>query len=101
MESSHSDSSSDSSSHGFNYDSLYLIEVRNLPRCATREEIKDFFKGISILNDLNGIHFILDESNRKKGRAFIQLENMKDYQSAQKYNMNILGDHQVEVKFGT
>lgn len=89
FESSHSESS-DSSSHGFNYDSVYLVELQNLPRSATRKEIKDFFPGISILNGLYGIHFILDEKYRKYGRAFVQLEHLREYQSIKKFNQNHL-----------
>lgn len=94
IESSASESS-DSSSHGFNYDSLYLIEVRGLPWSATRQEIQQFFSGCNLLNGKDGIHFIIGE-NRKCGRAFIQFEQLRDYQLAQKYHMKQLDDQYVE-----
>ncbi|XP_055326666.1 G-rich sequence factor 1-like isoform X2 [Sitodiplosis mosellana] len=99
LESSDSESS-DSSAHGFNYDSLYLVEVRGLPPSTSRQEVKDFFSGARILNGINGIHFILDEMYRKCGRALVQLECIKDYQSIHKYNMNRLGGRCIEVTTG-
>lgn len=97
-ESSHSESS-DSSSHGFNYDSVFLVELQNLPRSATRKEIKDFFPGISILNGLHGIHFILDEKYRKYGRAFVQLEHLREYQSIKKFHLNRLDGRCIDGKY--
>lgn len=97
LESSDSDSS-DSSSHGFNYDSKYLIEVLNLPASATRQEIRQFFSGISILNGIYGIHFVLEEKYRKSGRAFVQLENLKEYQTIHKFNMKRLDNRYIEGK---
>lgn len=97
LESSDSDSS-DSSSHGFNFDSIYLIEIRNLPAAATRREISEFFNDINILNGIYGIHFVLDEKYRKYGRAFVQLENLKEYRSIHKFNMKRLDNRYIEGK---
>lgn len=77
-------SSSDDSADGFNYDSKYLIEVKGLPRTATRQDISDFFNNMSILNGLYGIHFLFDIDIQESGRAYVQLENLKDFQTALK-----------------
>lgn len=95
LESSASDSS-ESSSHGFNYDSKYLIEVRDLPWSVSRHEIKDIFKDVNILNGLRGIHFVLDDKNQTSGRALVQLEQLKDFQTAFKYNMHSMDDHYIK-----
>lgn len=93
LDSDSSDSSRKSSSHGFNYDSKYLIEVFGLPRSSARQDILNFFKDINILNGPNGIHFMTDEKDRKSGRAFIQLAQLKDFKLAHQYNTKYLGDH--------
>lgn len=83
---SDSDCSWDASQRGFNYDSKYLIQVRGLPFSATKPQIAAFFENISILNGVDGIHFILNGSNMKDGQAFIQLESLRDYTAARKMN---------------
>lgn len=96
LESSDSDSSDSSSSHGFDYDSKYLVEIRGLPTSATRQEVRNLFGGISILNGLNGIHFVFDEKYRKHGLAFVQFEHMRDYQSVYNYNTPRLNGQHIE-----
>lgn len=78
----------------FNYDSKFLIEVRGLPWSATKQEVSDFFANVSILNGLNG--FIVDEKNYKNGRAYIQIEQLKDYMLALKYHKHHMDDRYVE-----
>lgn len=91
-----SDSSPESSAHGFNYDSKYLIEVRGLPWSTTRQDIINFFKDVTILNGPNGIHFMTDATDRKIGRAFIQLAQLKDFKLVRQYNLKYLGDRCIQ-----
>lgn len=70
-------SSNDISIIDFNYDSKYLVEIRNFDWSTTRQDIVNSLK-VHILNEMNGIHFFGFE-NRQTGRAFIQLNNIRDY----------------------
>lgn len=79
---SDSDCSWDAPIRGFNFDSLYLIKVLNLPWSATRQQISEFFENINILNRLDGIHFILNDKVTKNIDAFVQLESLRDYTAA-------------------
>lgn len=87
----------------FNYDSKYLIYVRGLPWSATKPEIADVFKGITILNGLDGIHFIIDEANLDICEAYIQVENLRDYIAVMKITKQmddrcIEGTHRLKPK---
>lgn len=70
--------------------------MRGLPWSATKEDVKDFFHNVTILNGLNGIHFILEEKHLKNGRAFVQLEQYCDLVSALKYNRKSMNDRYIE-----
>lgn len=94
-----SDDSWEPSIRDFNFDSKYLIEVRGLPWSATKEDVKDFFHNVTILNGLNGIHFILEEKHLKNGRAFVQLEQYNDLVLALKFNRKSMDDRYVEGIF--
>lgn len=84
------------SEHDFNYDSKFLVEVRGLPWSATKQDVSDFFKNVNILNGLNGIHFIVDEKNIRSGRAYIQIEQLRDYMLALKCHNNHMDDRFIE-----
>lgn len=72
---------------GFNFnDSLYLLKITNIPWTATKSEVQAFLSEINILNGVNGIHFIIDETKNAINQAFIQLETRRDYSVAQNYN---------------
>lgn len=74
----------------FNYDSKYLIELQKVPSTATRQEIRVFLNNMEILNGLNGIHFLVESNDQKDGQVFVQLENLKDFQTALKLNNKCL-----------
>lgn len=80
----------------FNYDSKYLIEIRKLPSTATRKEIRDFLNNMEILNGLNGIHFLVESNDQKDGQVFVQLENLRDFQTALKLHNKCFDDVSVE-----
>lgn len=80
----------------FNYDSKYLIELQKVPSTATRQEIRDFLNNMEILNGLNGIHFLVESNNQKDGQVFVQLENLKDFQTALKLNNKCLDGVSIE-----
>lgn len=89
---------SDSSSHDFNYDSKFLIELRGLPWSATKKDVEHFLKDVNILNGLRGIHFLLDDNHQKINRAIIQLGQIRDYTLAKKYNHQLMFDRCIEGK---
>lgn len=93
---SNSDSSFDASQRGFNYDTKYLILMRNLPWSATKPQIAEFLGNVSILNGLDGIHFIINEMDMKKVEAYIQLEQLREYMAALKMNGKCMDDQLVE-----
>ncbi|XP_031636300.1 uncharacterized protein LOC116349147 [Contarinia nasturtii] len=73
----------------FNRDSTWLIHVSGFPWVATKDEILAFFNDVSVLNGVDGIHFIINETKNKSNEAFIQLSSDKDVQLAKKRKMII------------
>lgn len=96
FDSCESDDSWDAPIYDFNFDSKYLIEMRGLPWSATKNDVKHFFKNVSILNDINGIHFILDEKSIKNGRALVQLEGLQDLKVALKCHKQHMDNRYIE-----
>lgn len=76
-------------------DSSLLLKIRGLPWTATKKDLRDFFVGIKILNDLDGIHFISDDQNNF-GVAYIQLATKKDYELAQGYHKKKMDGRYIE-----
>lgn len=95
-EASDSDNSWEAPIRGFNYDSKYLIQLRNLPWTATKPEIIKFLDNISIMNDIDGINFIINDKITKHIEAYVQLESLRDYTAALKLNGTSMGDQCIE-----
>lgn len=83
-------------SHGFNFDSKYLIMVRNLPWKSTRLHIVEFFENIPFLNGMEGIQFVMNDKITETVEAFIQLESMKDYTGALKMHGKMMDGQYID-----
>lgn len=79
------------------YDTSYIIKVRGLPWTTTKKDLREFFSKVHILNDLDGIHFIIDDENNF-GVAYIQLPTRNDYEIAKKYHRKKLEERYIEGK---
>lgn len=93
---SESDFSWDAPNREFNFDAKYLIQVRNLPWTATRQQIAEFFENLRIMNGMEGIHFIMNDRIMENAEAFIQMESMHDYTAALKLNYKVMDDQCIE-----
>lgn len=60
----------------------HVIHVTGIPWTATKQKMVEFFDDIKILDGVNGIHFIID--NTSKNGAFIQMATKHDYWLAMK-----------------
>lgn len=81
------------------FNSTHLIYVKGIPWSATKQSIVYFFDGIHILNGVNGIHFIIE--NTKSNNAFVQLASANDYQLAIKRRMKPWGYSSVTGKISS
>lgn len=93
---SESDFSWEAPTRGFNFDSKYLIRVRNLPWTVTRPQIVEFFENIQLMNGMEGIHFIMNDKITENAEAFIQLESLRDFAAALKMNNKSMDDQCIE-----
>lgn len=75
-----------------------LLKIRGLPWTTTKKDLRDFFVGVKLFNDLNGIHFISDDQNNF-GVAYVQLASKKDYELAQRFHKKKLDERYIEGKF--
>lgn len=58
--------------------------------------IAEFLGNVSILNGLDGIHFIINAVNTENGEAYIQLEQLRDYTAVLKLKEKCMDDRLVE-----
>lgn len=65
----------------FKYDASHVIRVENIPWTITKKSIVLFFAKFNVLNDEDGVHFIVDNVTNHNN-AFIQLASSKDVQAA-------------------
>lgn len=77
-------------------DTSWLIHVSGMPWMATKDEILEFFDDFKILNEVNGIHFIINETKNNQNEAFIQLVSEKDFQMAMNYKTERMGFSSVK-----
>lgn len=82
----------------YEWDSTYLIRIQGLAWSVTKKEIYDFFSNVNILNGVNGIHFISEEGC-DFGQAYIQLDTHRDYQLAQTYHKQYMGERLIKSRF--
>lgn len=82
----------------FDYDCTWLIRIRGLPWSATKKEIVQFFDGVNILNGENGVHLITLSGNKSRplGEAYIQLASEDDFNKAQNFHRQNMGQRYIE-----
>lgn len=76
----------------------YIIRIRGLPWNTTKQEICDFFEGVSIVNGEHGIHLVTLATSTSKplGEAYIELVSADDMQLAQSFHKKNLGTRYIE-----
>lgn len=74
----------------------YVLQSNGFPWSMSKEEILQFFAGVRILNETNGIHFIIDNRLNKCNKLYIQLATENDYRKAQCYNNRKLNGLNIE-----
>lgn len=82
----------------YKIDMSLLLKIRGLPWTTTKKDLRDFFVGVKLFEDLNGIHFISDDQNNF-GVAYVQLASKKDYELAQRFHKKKLDGRYIEGKF--
>lgn len=75
-----------------------LIRIHGLSWSVNKKEIYEFFSGVNILNNMQGIHFISNEEF-ECGNAFIQLETNYDLHLAQSYHKQYMGERQIKSNY--
>ncbi|XP_037942785.1 heterogeneous nuclear ribonucleoprotein H2-like, partial [Teleopsis dalmanni] len=81
------------SSHGMSY----VVKLRGLPYAVTEQQIEEFFNGLEIKPDREGILFVMDRRGRATGEAFVQFESQEDTEQALGRNREKIGHRYIEI----
>ncbi|KAL5286621.1 HNRNPH1 family protein [Megaselia abdita] len=74
-----------------------VVKLRGLPYSVTEEMIEDFFKGLEMKPDREGILIVMDRRGRATGEAFVQFETQEDTEQALKRNRDKIGHRYIEI----
>ncbi|KAM7363603.1 heterogeneous nuclear ribonucleoprotein glorund [Cochliomyia hominivorax] len=81
------------SSHG----NSYVVKLRGLPYSVTEQQVEEFFNGLEIKPDREGIIFVMDKRGRATGEAFVQFESQEDTEQALGRNRQKIGHRYIEI----
>uniref|UniRef100_A0A915ECE2 RRM domain-containing protein n=1 Tax=Ditylenchus dipsaci TaxID=166011 RepID=A0A915ECE2_9BILA len=73
----------------------YCVRLRGLPYSATEEQIKEFFGGLTVVD--NGITFTSSTNGRPSGECYCEFASAEEMQEALKKDRENLGSRYVEV----
>lgn len=74
-----------------------VVKLRGLPYSITEENIEDFFNGLEIKPDREGILIVMDRRGRASGEAYVQFETADDTEQALKRNREKIGHRYIEI----
>ncbi|XP_069966516.1 heterogeneous nuclear ribonucleoprotein H isoform X2 [Bactrocera oleae] len=80
-------------SHGMSY----VVKLRGLPYAVTEQQVEEFFSGLEIKPDREGILFVMDKRGRATGEAFVQFESQDDTEQALGRNRDKIGHRYIEI----
>ena len=72
-----------------------VVKMRGLPYKATRNDILDFFPGLSV--PLNGVHLMFNEREQPTGEAYVEFSSSDDRECAMAKDRQHIGGRYVEV----
>merc|ERR1719163_514577 len=72
-----------------------VVKMRGLPYKATRNNILDFFPGLSV--PLNGVHLMFNEREQPTGEAYVEFSSQEDRERAMSKDRQHIGGRYVEL----
>jgi heterogeneous nuclear ribonucleoprotein F/H len=72
-----------------------VLKMRGLPYKVTRNDILDFFNGLSV--PLNGVHLMFNEREQPTGEAYIEFSSPEDRERAMTKDRQHIGGRYVEL----
>ncbi|KAH8312647.1 hypothetical protein KR044_011968 [Drosophila immigrans] len=75
----------------------FVVKLRGLPYAVTEQQIEEFFAGLEIKTDREGILFVMDRRGRATGEAFVQFESQDDTEQALGRNREKIGHRYIEI----
>lgn len=73
--------------------------MAGLPWQITKAKVLEMFPTVDILNDSDGIHFIINERRNKMNQAYLQLKTEQDIKEALKYNNTYIDPLYIESNY--
>ncbi|XP_075145630.1 heterogeneous nuclear ribonucleoprotein glorund isoform X2 [Haematobia irritans] len=80
-----------------NHGNSYVVKLRGLPYSVTEQQVEEFFSGLEIKADREGIVFVMDRRGRATGEAFVQFESQDDTEQALGRNREKIGHRYIEI----
>jgi len=72
-----------------------VLKMRGLPYKVTRNDILDFFSGLSV--PLNGVHLMFNEREQPTGEAYVEFSSPEDRERAMTKDRQHIGGRYVEL----
>jgi len=72
-----------------------VVKMRGLPYKVTRNDILDFFSGLSV--PLNGVHLMFNEREQPTGEAYVEFSSPEDRERAMTKDRQHIGGRYVEL----
>jgi len=72
-----------------------VVKMRGLPYKVTRNDILDFFTGLSV--PLNGVHLMFNEREQPTGEAYVEFASPEDRERAMTKDRQHIGGRYVEL----
>lgn len=74
-----------------------VVKLRGLPYAITEDMIEEFFSGLDIKPDREGILIVVDRRGRATGEAYVQFETQDETEQALKLNREKIGHRYIEI----
>merc|ERR1719472_429284 len=72
-----------------------VVKMRGLPYKASRNDILDFFTGLSV--PINGVHLMFNEREQPTGEAYVEFSSPEDRERAMLKDRQHIGGRYVEL----
>jgi len=72
-----------------------VVKLRGLPYKVTRNDILEFFSGLSV--PLNGVHLMFNEREQPTGEAYVEFSSLEDRERAMGKDRQHIGGRYVEL----
>ncbi|KAL6074989.1 Asparagine-rich protein (ARP protein) [Balamuthia mandrillaris] len=74
-----------------------VVVLRGLPWSASEEDVRQFFDGLNVVEQPDGVHLIHNRNGRPSGVAYVQFATAEEAKAALDRHNNYLGDRYIEV----